>query len=134
MSRPAIAAFGIWLLLAWASRLPIVSNDGTYLHGFGRDGEFIGQNGPYPPDESAAIDQGRRALRRLGARRVVSIDAATPAAAFAQAEQVLREPGTGVPPEPWSAADRIGRVLALVGAAVGLRVARYRSRRFRDRT
>jgi hypothetical protein len=109
-----------------------VSDDGTYLHGFGRDGELIGQSGPYPPDQSAVIDQGRKALRRLGARRVVRIDAATSAEAFVQAEQVLHEPGTGTPPEPWSASDRVFRVLAVVGAAVGLRVARFRFRRFRD--
>ena len=105
-----------------------MSDGGTYLHGFGRDGEFIGQTGPYLPDQNAAIDHGRKALRRLGARSVVRIDAATSAAAFAQAEQ-LHEQGTGVSPEPWSVADRIGRVLTVAGAAVGLRVARSRLRR-----
>jgi hypothetical protein len=109
----------------------VVSDDGTYLHGVGRDGKLIGQNGPYLPDESAAIDEGRRALRRLGARRVIRIDAATSAAALAQDEQVLHEPGGGPPPEPWSVADRIGRVLAMVGVAASVRVARFRSRRFR---
>jgi hypothetical protein len=109
-----------------------VSDGGTYLHGFGRGGEFIGQTGPYLLDQDKAIDQGRKALRRLGARHVIPIDAATSEAAIEQAEHVLHEPGTVLPAEPWSVSDRIGRVLTLVGAAVGLRMARSRSRRFRD--
>jgi hypothetical protein len=102
-------------------RSTIVNDEGdgihesTYLHGFGRDGELIGQSGPYSPDQAAAIEQGRKAMRRLGARHVVRVRAATTAAAAEQAVRALQDPDTDTPPEPRSLSDRIGRVAAKVG-------------------
>lgn len=89
--------------------------DGIYLHGFGRDGESIGQAGPYLPEQAAAVEAGRKALKRLGARHVIQVRAATAEMAAAQAEQALHDVGTDTPPEPRSLSDRLGRVAARIG-------------------
>ncbi|WP_194920396.1 hypothetical protein [Catenulispora rubra] len=88
------------------------NGDGIYLHGFGRDGGSMGQTGPYPPDQTAGIEEGRKALRRLGARYIIRVQAATAAAAAEQAMQTFQD--TDTPPEPQSLSDRIGRVVAKV--------------------
>jgi len=104
-----------------AGRSTIVNDDGdgicegTYLHGFGRDGELIGQSGPYTPDQAAAIERGRKALMRLGARHVIRVRAATAAVAAAQAVRALQDTDTNTLTEPQSLSDRIGRVAAKVG-------------------
>ena len=88
------------------------NGDGIYLHGFGRDGGSMGQTGPYPPDDTVGIEEGRKALKRLGARYIIRVQAATIAAAAEQAMQTFQD--TDTPPEPQSLSDRIGRVVAKV--------------------
>ncbi|MEY9861143.1 hypothetical protein ABH935_006783 [Catenulispora sp. GAS73] len=90
------------------------NGDGIYLHGFTRDGGSMGQSGPYPPDQTAGIEEGRKALKRLGARYVIRVRAATAAEAAEQAVRAFQDPDTDTPPEPRSLSDRVGRVVAMV--------------------
>ncbi|OLE22033.1 MAG: hypothetical protein AUG44_25885 [Actinobacteria bacterium 13_1_20CM_3_71_11] len=99
-----------------------------YLHGFTQDGRSVGQTGQYLPDQVSAIRQGRKALRRMGARRVVQVEAADPAAAAVLAEEILRE-SAGVAEEPWSPRDRIGYVVAAVSLKASVAWARWVRRR-----
>lgn len=100
-----------------------------YLHGFDRHGKTVGQGGPYSSDQEAAIAADRKALQRMGAYRVVRVEAADSAAAAVLAEQALSTAGADLPPEPRSVRDRIANAVA----AVAIKVAAYRAQRKRPR-
>ena len=105
-----------------------MSGDNIYLHGFKLDGQSVGQTGPYAPDAVSAIEKGGQALKRMGARRIVRVEAADPAEAAVRAEESLSE-SADVPQEPWSARDRVGRVVAAVSVKMSEARARRRAQR-----
>lgn len=98
-----------------------MSENGVYLHGFDRSGGSIGQSGPYPADQEAAITAGRKGLRRLGAYRIVRVEAADAAAAAVLAEEALRTSGENMPPEPRSVMDRFAKAVAAVAIKAAVR-------------
>lgn len=107
-----------------------MDGDNIYLHGFARDGRSVGQSGPYFPDQVSAIEHDRIALKRVGARHIVQVQAADRAAAAALAAESLRE-SAGVPREPWSVRDHIGHALAVVSLKTSVARARRAQRRQR---